>query len=214
MSIKDYCQSFESLNTAFLPYDWTALTPHITPNTLYFHFEKHHKGYETNLKNLLTDDYKNLSLKEIVIKADQEKHTGIFNNAAQVWNHNFYWHSMSAHGGNLDESSDLANMLKRDFISFDAFKIAFIDGGKTQFGSGWVWLVYNKMSKKLEILKTGNAFTPITDANLYPLLTCDVWEHAYYLDYQNRRPDYLETFMKHLINWDFAICRLSHLENK
>jgi len=206
---KDFCQNFEILNAPYLPYECDALNPHITPNTLFFHFEKHHKGYQTNLEKLLSDDDKKLSLKDIILKAQKEKNTAVFNNAAQVWNHNFYWFSMKKDGGGEPEGQ-LRKWIDRDFGSFIAFKEAFVTGGKTQFGSGWVWLVYNEKSEKLEVVKTGNADTPITD-KLYPLITCDVWEHAYYLDFQNRRPDYLDKFMDHLVNWDFASCRLLHI---
>lgn len=209
---KEYCNDFENCNQPYLPYSGglMELTPHISPNTLFFHFEKHHKTYYTNLMGLLTEEEKKQSLKDIVIKSFKDKNMPIFNNAAQVWNHNFYWWSMKKNGGG-EPSGQLLEWIKRDFVSFADFRTKFIDAGKTQFGSGWAWLVYNTSSKKLEIVKTGNAETPITNPDLYPLMTCDVWEHAYYLDYQNRRPDYLETFMTSLVNWEFAACRLSHI---
>lgn len=209
----DACQLFETLNEPHLPYAKTSLAPHISEDTLNYHFEKHHKGYATNLKNLIDGDaeYNGLDLIAIVLKAHKEKKSSIFNNAAQVWNHNFYWFSMQANGGGIPTHTPLSTLLDESFGSFDAFKIKFIDAGKTQFGSGWVWLVYNITSKKLEIVKTGNAENPLVD-DLYPILTCDVWEHAYYLDYQNRRPDYLEIFMAHLVNWEFAAHRLATIK--
>ncbi|USO02033.1 MAG: superoxide dismutase [Alphaproteobacteria bacterium] len=206
---QEHCQHFEALNEPHLPYDCETLKPHISANTLHYHFEKHHKGYQTNLSNMLPETYKDLSLKEIMLKAHKEDNVGVFNNAAQVWNHNFYWFSMKKDGGG-EPGGQLKEFIDRDFGSFEAFKEKFIAAGKTQFGSGWAWLVYNEKTKKLEVVKTANAENPLTDG-LYPLLTCDVWEHAYYLDFQNRRPDYLEKFMQHLVNWDFAACRLSHI---
>lgn len=204
-------KKFEDLNEPFLPYAQDALAPHI--GTLLFHYEKHHKGYQTNLEKLLEGgpEYKGLPLIDIVKKSFKDKKQGIFNNAAQVWNHNFYWYSMIPKSGGGQPTGQLMDWIVRDFGSFDAFKVQFVEAGKTQFGSGWAWLVYNKSSKKLEIVKTGNAETPITDDNLHPLLTCDVWEHAYYLDFQNRRPDYLDVFMKHLVNWEFAASRLAQV---
>ncbi len=185
-----------------LPYEQSALEPHISAKTMSFHYGKHHNAYVTNLNKLIQDtDLANASLDEIILKtAGKSDKVGIFNNAAQVWNHTFYWHSMKPAGGS-EPTGKIADQINQDFGSYDNFYSQFKDAGLTQFGSGWAWLVMN--NGKLEIMKTANADTPIAH-DLKPLLTVDVWEHAYYLDYQNLRPDYLDTFLKHLINWDFA----------
>ncbi len=185
-----------------LPYEQSALEPHISAKTMSFHYGKHHNAYVTNLNKLIQDtDLANASLDEIILKtAGKSDKVGIFNNAAQVWNHTFYWHSMKPAGGG-EPTGKIADQINQDFGSYDNFYSQFKDAGLTQFGSGWAWLVMN--NGKLEIMKTANADTPIAH-DLKPLLTVDVWEHAYYLDYQNLRPDYLDTFLKHLINWDFA----------
>lgn len=180
-----------------LPYAQDALEPHISTNTLSFHHGKHHNAYVTNLNKLIEGtDFAGKELEEIVLKSDG----GIFNNAAQVWNHTFYWHSMKPQGGG-NPSGALAEKIDQDFGSFDAFKEEFAKAGATQFGSGWAWLVLDNGT--LKVTKTANAETPVTQDQI-PLLTMDVWEHAYYLDYQNKRPDYIETFLSSLINWDFA----------
>lgn len=181
-----------------LPYAQDALEPHITANTLSFHHGKHHNAYVTNLNNLIKGtDFEGKSLEAIIQASDG----GIFNNAAQVWNHTFYWHSMKKNGGGKP-SGELAKKIDEDLGGYDKFREAFKNAAATQFGSGWAWLVVNK-SGKLEITKTGNAETPIKNG-LTPLLTIDVWEHAYYLDFQNKRPDYIDAFLDHLVNWDFA----------
>ncbi len=190
-----------------LPYDRSALEPHISEETLNFHYGKHHQTYVTNL-NKLTEGtpLANQSLEDIIRSvAGQADKVGIFNNAAQVWNHTFYWHCMSENGGG-DPSGDLRKRLESDFGSLEAFKKAFKEAAITQFGSGWAWLV--EKDGKLSILKTANADLPMVHG-YKALLTCDVWEHAYYLDYQNRRPDYVETFLTHLVNWDFVAKNLS-----
>jgi Fe-Mn family superoxide dismutase len=181
-----------------LPYAKDALAPHISANTLDFHYGKHHQTYMTNLEKALggTADA-DKSLEEVVRGASG----GVFNNAAQVWNHAFYWHSM-APGGSA-ASSDLAAAISRDLGSMDDLNKALSEAGATQFGSGWAWLVTDP-DGKLSVTKTANADTPITDPGTIPLLTIDVWEHAYYLDFQNRRPDYLGTFLSSLANWAFA----------
>ena len=186
-----------------LPYAKDALAPHISSETLDFHHGKHHNAYVNNLNGLVEGtDMASKSLEDIIQdtagKADK---AGIFNNAAQIWNHTFYWQSMRPNGGGAP-TGKLAEMIDRDFGSFDAFKDAFAKAGATQFGSGWAWLVL--ADGKLEVRKTLNAETPLTEAGVTPLLTMDVWEHAYYLDYQNRRPDYISTFLDHLVNWEFA----------
>jgi Fe-Mn family superoxide dismutase len=185
-----------------LPYAQNALEPYISANTLSYHYGKHHQAYVTNL-NTLTEgtEFAQQSLEEVIkATATDTTKTGIFNNAAQVWNHTFYWHCMRAHGGGLP-TEPLMTRLIRDFGSFDHFTAEFKQAAISQFGSGWAWLV--EKDGRLSIMKTGNADLPMVH-EAKALLTCDVWEHAYYLDYQNRRPDYVETFINHLVNWDFV----------
>ena len=189
-----------------LPFEATALEPHISANTLSFHHGKHHQTYVTNLNNLINEtELANASLEEIIVatagKADK---VGIFNNAAQVWNHTFYWNSMKKGGGGLP-TGDIATKINEDFGSFGAFVDAFKNAGLTQFGSGWAWLVLE--DGKLKVTKTSNADTPLAH-NQKAILTVDVWEHAYYLDYQNKRADYLDIFLRNLVNWDFANANL------
>ena len=182
-----------------LPYSRDALAPHISENTLNFHYGKHHNAYVTNLNNLLGDETRSL---EEVMKdtAGDAAKAGIFNNAAQVWNHTFYWHSMKPNGGGLPTGA-IAAKIDEDFGSFAKFVEEFKAAGATQFGSGWAWLVLD--NGKLKVTKTANAACPLTEG-VTPILTMDVWEHAYYLDYQNARPKYIETFLESLVNWDFA----------
>jgi Fe-Mn family superoxide dismutase len=180
-----------------LPYAKDALEPHMSANTFSFHHEKHHNAYVTNLNKLIEGtEFANASLEEIIAKSEG----GTFNNAAQVWNHTFFWNSMKPNGGGKP-SGELAKKIDEDFGSFDKFKEEFANAGATQFGSGWAWLV--KDSGKLKVVKTPNAETPIRTGQT-PILTIDVWEHAYYLDYQNRRPDFIQVFLNNLVNWDFA----------
>jgi len=180
-----------------LPYAPDALAPHISAETLEYHYGKHHQTYVTNLNNLIPGtEFAGLSLEEIVKKSSG----GIFNNAAQVWNHTFYWHSLSPNGGGAP-SGGLANAIDRTFGSFEQFKAEFTKTAVTTFGSGWAWLV-KKPNGGLELVSTSNAAIPLTDG-LTPILTCDVWEHAYYIDYRNLRPKYLEAFWA-LVNWEFA----------
>ncbi len=190
-----------------LPYARDALDPHISANTLDFHYGKHHQAYVTNLNKLVEGTpYAGLSLEDAIKKSADEKNAGIFNNAAQVWNHTFYWSSMAPDGGGAPKG-DIASMIDRDFGSYDKFKEAFTQAGATQFGSGWAWLILK--DGKLAVTKTPNAETPLTDAKATPLLTMDVWEHAYYLDFQNRRPDYMGAFLDKLVNWGFANANLA-----
>lgn len=186
-----------------LPYAKNALEPHITAHTLSFHHEKHHQAYVTNLNNLVDGtDLAEATLEDIIINtAGVANQISIFNNAAQVWNHTFYWHCMKPNGGGMP-SGTLADKINADFGSFDAFREQFKQAAMAQFGSGWAWLVLTAQGK-LAITKTGNADCPIAH-NQAPLLTVDVWEHAYYLDFQNRRADYVDTFLNHLVNWDFV----------
>lgn len=186
-----------------LPYDMAGLEPHISANTLSFHYGKHHQAYVTNLNNLLQDHpLANASLEEVIHQsAGKADMVGIFNNAAQVWNHTFYWHCMKPQGGG-EPSPAFKAKIEAAFGSMDQFKTDFKQAAVTQFGSGWAWLVADE-EDNLKIMKTGNADLPMVHG-MTALLTCDVWEHAYYLDYQNRRPDYVDIFMTHLINWDFV----------
>ncbi|MEM6627431.1 MAG: superoxide dismutase [Pseudomonadota bacterium] len=181
-----------------LPYARDALAPHISSDTLDFHYGKHHQAYVTNLNKMIEGTpHQNAALEDIIKASDG----GVFNNSAQVWNHTFYWHSMKPGGGGAP-TGKIGELIDRDFGSYDAFKEAFAAAGATQFGAGWAWLVL--VGGKLEVRKTLNAETPLTDDGVTPLLTMDVWEHAYYLDYQNARPKYIETFLDELVNWDFA----------
>lgn len=185
-----------------LPYALDALAPHISQETLEYHYGKHHQTYVDKLNGLVvTTPYENLSLEQIIMKADG----GIFNNAAQIWNHTFYWHSMSPNGGG-EPTGDLLEAINDAFGSFADFKDKFTAAAVNQFGSGWAWLVKNTAGD-LEITSTSNAGTPMTD-NKTALLTCDVWEHAYYIDTRNSRPKYLENFWN-VVNWDFAAQNLS-----
>lgn len=190
-----------------LPFEANGLEPYITANTLSFHHGKHHQTYVTNLNNLIQgSDLADASLEEIILaSANKPEKVGIFNNAAQVWNHTFYWNSMKPNGGGTP-SGAIAAKINEDFGSFEAFVDAFKNAGLTQFGSGWAWLVLEE--GKLKITKTANADTPMAHGQK-ALLTVDVWEHAYYLDYQNKRADYLDIFLKHLVNWDFANANLT-----
>jgi superoxide dismutase, Fe-Mn family len=185
-----------------LPYADNALDPVISANTLGFHYGKHHKTYVDNLNKLITGtDLADLSLEEIIRStAGKADKTGIFNNAAQVWNHTFYWNSLSPKGGG-EPPTALKQKIEASFGSVEACKKELATAATTQFGSGWAWLV--KDGDKLQVTKTGNADLPLTKG-MKPLLTIDVWEHAYYLDYQNRRVDYVNAVLEKLINWGFA----------
>ena len=185
-----------------LPYAQDALAPHISAETLGFHHGKHHKTYVDTANRLIQGtDYEKLSLEDIIRKsAGKPDDKKIFNNAAQIWNHTFYWNSMASKGGGKPDGK-LAEKIDEDFGSFEKFCAAFNAAGTGQFGSGWVWLTLAK--GKLKILATANADNPLTHGE-EALLVSDVWEHAYYLDYQNRRADYLATFLDKLVNWKFA----------
>lgn len=186
-----------------LPYATNALEPHMSANTFSFHHAKHHNAYVTNLNNLIKDTpLAGKSLEDIIMEsASDASKAGIFNNAAQVWNHTFFWHSMKPNGGGAP-TGKIAEKITADFGSFDAFKDAFKQAAATQFGSGWAWLVVGK-DGKLKVTKTGNADLPMAHGEK-ALLTIDVWEHAYYLDYQNRRPDHIQAWLDKLVNWSFA----------
>jgi superoxide dismutase, Fe-Mn family len=182
-----------------LPYDKTALAPHISAETLEFHYGKHHQAYVTNLNKLLEGKPEASHSLEDIIRSSEGP---IFNNAAQIWNHTFYWHSMKPNGGG-QPTGDLADAIKRDFGSIEKFSEAFTAAATTQFGSGWAWLVLGS-DKKLAVTKTPNADLPMKHGEK-AILTIDVWEHAYYIDYRNARPKYIETFLGKLANWDFAL---------
>ncbi|MBE9139700.1 superoxide dismutase [Nodosilinea sp. LEGE 07088] len=191
-----------------LPYAYDALEPYISKSTLEFHHDKHHAAYVSKYNDAVKGtDYDSQPIEEVIkaIAGDSSKQ-GVFNNAAQAWNHTFYWQSMKPDGGGTPRG-DLASKIDADFGSFDKFAEAFKAAGATQFGSGWAWLVLDNGT--LKVAKTLNADNPLTSEQV-PLLTMDVWEHAYYLDYQNKRPDYIETFLKSLINWDFAASNLAN----
>ena len=189
-----------------LPYARNALAPHISENTLDFHYGKHHQAYVDNLNKLIDGGpLADASLDEIIKdSAGDASKAGLFNNAAQIWNHTFYWNSMSPNGGGAPTGA-VAEAINAAFGGYDAFKDAFAAAGATQFGSGWAWLVAK--DGKVEVTKTPNAEIP---TGVTPLLTMDVWEHAYYLDFQNKRPAYITTFLDHLINWDFANANLAN----
>ena len=180
-----------------LPYSQDALMPHMSPETMSFHYGKHHKAYVDNLNKLVPGtEFEKMTLEQIIMKSTG----GVFNNAAQVWNHTFFWHCMAPKAGG-EPKGEVMDAINRDFGSFAAFKEKFADTAVKQFGSGWGWLVKQK-DGKLAIVSTSNAGTPMTDGHT-ALLTCDVWEHAYYIDYRNRRPDFLAAFWN-LVNWDFV----------
>jgi Fe-Mn family superoxide dismutase len=184
-----------------LPYARDALAPYISAETLEFHYGKHHATYVTNLNNLIAGtEFENLSLEEIVKRSSG----GIFNNAAQVWNHTFYWNGLKPNGGGAPTGA-IAAAIDAAFGSFDQFREDFTKCAVTTFGSGWAWLVKNA-DGSLALVSTSNAGCPLT-AGQTPILTCDVWEHAYYIDYRNARPKYLEAFWN-LVNWDFASANL------
>ena len=185
-----------------LPYAKNELVPHISEETVEYHYGKHHQTYVTNLNNLIPGtEFDGLTLEEIIVKSSGP----IFNNAAQVWNHTFYWNSLAPKGGGLPTGA-LANAINTTFGSFEKFKEEFTKCAVTTFGSGWAWLVKN-IDGSLALVSTNNAGCPLTTGQT-PLLTCDVWEHAYYIDFRNARPSYLEAFWA-LVNWDFAAANYS-----
>ncbi|HMX66049.1 MAG TPA: Fe-Mn family superoxide dismutase [Microthrixaceae bacterium] len=180
-----------------LPYAQDALAPHISPETLEYHYGKHHQTYVTNLNKLVEGtEFENAPLEDVILKSDG----GLFNNSAQVWNHTFYWNSMSPNGGGAPTGA-VADAIDGAFGSYDDFKAKFAEAATTQFGSGWAWLVDN--GSGLEIMKTSNADLPMKHG-AKALLTIDVWEHAYYIDFRNARPNYISTFLDSLVNWDFV----------
>jgi len=185
-----------------LPYALDALAPHISKETLEYHYGKHHQAYVTNLNNLIKGtEFENMSLEDTIKKSSG----GVFNNSAQVWNHTFYWHCLSPNGGGAPTGA-VADAINKKWGSFDKFKEEFSKSCVSNFGSGWTWLV-KKPDGSVDIVNTSNAHTPLTTADK-PLLTCDVWEHAYYVDYRNARPKYVESFWN-LVNWDFVAKNLA-----
>jgi len=192
-----------------LPYPETALEPYISSRTLSFHHGKHYKSYVDKANALIKNSpYQSMPLTDIIIRCykspSNELARNIFNNTAQAWNHDFFWKCMKPAGGG-QPSGKLAGLINSSFGSFEKFKEKFTEGGLTQFGSGWIWLAFD--GKKLVVIKSLNAANPLI-MNMKPILTCDVWEHAYYLDYQNRRGDFIKAFLEHLANWDFAASQL------
>ncbi len=182
-----------------LPYAKNALAPHISEETMEFHYGKHHQTYVTNLNKLVDGtEYANLDLEAIVKKAPAG---GVYNNSAQIWNHTFFWHCMKPNGGG-EPTGALGDAIKNKWGSFEDFKKAFAASAAGNFGSGWTWLV-KKADGSVDIVNMGPAGTPLTTADK-PLLCIDVWEHAYYIDYRNKRPDFIAAFLNHLVNWDFA----------
>ena len=196
-----------ALELPALPYAKDALEPHMSAQTLDIHHGKHHNAYVVKGNELLAEaGIEGNNLEQLVL-AVADKKGPLFNNVAQCYNHSFFWNSMSVSGGGQPQGA-IGEKIDADFGSFTAFREAFINNGVGQFGSGWVWLVAD--SGTLKIVKTANAETPLTDG-ITPILVCDVWEHAYYLDYQNRRPDFLATFIDNLANWDFANQNLANI---
>ena len=205
-----YAEKTMTIKLPELPYGKDALAPHVSASTLEFHHDKHHQAYVTNANKLIAGtELADKSLEELIaIAAKDPDKKALFNNAAQVWNHTFLWHSMAPNGGGKPRGA-IAERIAQDFKGYESFAEAFAAAAVGQFGSGWAWLVLN--GNKLEVTTTANADTPLVHGKV-PLLTVDVWEHAYYLDYQNRRPDYVKTFLDKLVNWDFANANLAHVK--
>jgi len=191
-----------SITLPDLPFARNSLEPYISAKTLEFHHDKHHNGYVQNANKLLAGtEYETIPAEEIIQKTAGDIATAsIFNNVSQAWNHSFYWQCLKPKGGGKP-SNRIDKKIKQDFGSYEKFVEELKSAGTTQFGSGWAWLVLD--NDRLEVMKTANADSPLAHG-MKPLLTIDVWEHAYYLDYQNRRPDYINTFIEKLINWEFV----------
>ena len=189
-----------------LPYGYDDLAPHITRETLEYHHDKHHNTYVVNLNNLIKGtDLEGKSLEEIIkASAGDASKAGIFNNAARVWNHTFYWNSMKPNGGGKPTGA-IAAKIDEAFGSYEKFAEEFTAAATTQFGSGWAWLAID--NGKLVVTKSPNASNPLVDG-MKPILGCDVWEHSYYIDYRNKRPDYLKAFLDNLVNWEFVASQL------
>jgi len=195
-----------AFSIAPLPYDYDALRPALSAETLQFHYDKHHMGYYNKMVAFCETqrpELKDMS-NEDIIRSEQPGF--VFNQVAQIYNHDFYWQSMSPNGGGAPTGA-LAEKINEDFGSFDEFIAAFRGQVEGHFGSGWVWLVQDKATKKLSVVNTHDAGSPITDANVQPILTCDAWEHAFYIDYRNAKPNYFTNWLK-IVNWDFAASNL------
>ncbi|EXB73910.1 superoxide dismutase [Acinetobacter sp. 230853] len=192
-----------------LPYDYDALEPHISKETLEFHHDKHHNTYVVNLvKSIEGTDLEGKELDDIIkATAGDASKAGIFNNAAQVWNHTFYWNCMTKNGGGK-ATGPVAEKIDAAFGSYEKFAEEFATAATTQFGSGWAWLVADEVNGNLSIMKTSNADTPLAHGKV-AILTIDVWEHAYYIDYRNARPKYISTFLESLVNWEYVNAKLA-----
>ncbi|BBL20165.1 superoxide dismutase [Acinetobacter radioresistens] len=192
-----------------LPYDYDALEPHISKETLEFHHDKHHNTYVVNLvKAIEGTDLEGKELDDIIkATAGDASKAGIFNNAAQVWNHTFYWNCMTKNGGGK-ATGPVAEKIDAAFGSYEKFAEEFATAATTQFGSGWAWLVADEVNGNLSIMKTSNADTPLAHGKV-AILTIDVWEHAYYIDYRNARPKYISTFLESLVNWEYVNAKLA-----
>ena len=192
-----------------LPFAYDALDPYMSAETFEFHHGKHHQAYVTNGNKIILDilDHMGETLEDVVVNASKLESPALFNNAAQHWNHSFFWNCLKPNGGGTSLPGKLQEKIDSDLGGYEKFKTDFIDACVTQFGSGWGWLTVDDTSGKLEITKTGNAGVPFTDGKT-PLLTCDVWEHAYYIDYRNARPKYVEAFVDNMISWEFVEANL------
>lgn len=200
MKVEELVHLDESIGASKLPYSQGALSPFLSKETLTFHYGKHYKGYVKKLNKLIKGtEFEKMELEEIIKKSSGAKNTDVYNNAAQTWNHQFYWKSMKHEAPPISPACN--KVIEKAFGSFDDFKSKFIDEATSLFGSGWVWLVAR--GKRVEILTTKNADCPLTTPNVIPLFVCDVWEHAYYLDYQNDRKKYVDEFFT-VIDWKFA----------
>ena len=194
-----------------LPYDYNALEPYVSAETLAYHYDKHHSGYVDKLNKLIDGtSYAGLSLEDIVIKARENAAIDILNNALQAWNHSFLWESMSPNGGNVPDGR-IKELIEDSFGDLDTFRNRFREAALSHFGSGWVWLVLD--GQRLRILTTVNADSPV-GTQMLPLLTLDVWEHAYYIDYRNKRAQYVDNFLDKLVNWKFAAANLRDVESR
>ena len=192
-----------------LPYDYAALEPYLSAETLSYHYDKHHRGYVEKLNKLIDGTvYENLPLEDVIAKAREHAAIDILNNAAQAWNHDFLWQSISP-DSEFQPEGRIKELIEKDFGDVDTFRSVFRDKALSQFGSGWVWLVQD--GQKLRIITTGNADSPVA-THLVPLLTLDVWEHAYYLDYKNDRRRYVDSFLEKLVNWKFAAANLNDVK--
>jgi Fe-Mn family superoxide dismutase len=197
--------TFTLPNLNFSP---SALEPHISQETFEYHHGKHHQAYINKTNELISGtELEGKSLEEVIMAAHKKGDQGLFNQSAQIWNHSFYWECMSPNGGGDKLSDELAKKIDEDLGGLEKFKEDFSNACATQFGSGWGWLVMDNQTGKLEVMKTANADLPMTEGKT-ALLTCDVWEHAYYIDYRNARPKYVETFLNNVVNWEFVAQQL------